>query len=231
MSTDITLLRDIPPGKPLRSFIALQDKPTMLRTSCVYQPAELPSFSLLFSPGTLPPTEKIDTDRNCILNIDMGGPTVSIEARIKAIPNDQTLEMTAFKTITSEQMRDFFRVDAITEVMVKPLNFNYFSDNKKDRTVRGQTIDISGSGILAIFQTPPEGKEPVTLEMTLPNSGQDKISAIAAPVRFQELDDGTSEIAYEFLEISDENQDSIIGCCLEIQRKLLQLKVRVKQQN
>ncbi len=200
----------------------------MLRINCVYQRRKLPFFSLLFSAGTLPPPERIDLSRNCILNIDRGGQTISIEANIKAIPNDQTLEMAAYKILTPEQMRDFFRVDAATEILVRPLQFDSSITSQEQLIQRGRTIDISGSGVLATFQSRPEEKAPVILEMTLPNRGQDKVSATATPVRIQELDDGSSEIAYEFLEISDEDQDTIIGCCLEIQRKLLQLKVKVK---
>ena len=48
-------------------------------------------------------------------------------------------------------------------------------------------------------------------------------------VRAQQLHDGRYEVAYHFDDISTEDRDKIIGCCLVIQRKMLCMKVKVKE--
>jgi hypothetical protein len=51
---------------------------------------------------------------------------------------------------------------------------------------------------------------------------------LAHQVRVQELHDGRFEVAYHFDDITIEDRDTIIGCCLVLQRKMLRLKIDVK---
>jgi len=228
MVSDADILKDIPEGKPLRIFLPHLGGPNMLRAQCVYRKTTPPHFSLLFKPGVLP-VDAINTKQACILNVDMGGPSISLEATIKNILPPQTLEMVVKKAVTHEQMRDFFRVDAVTRVISKSFHTELINGEKEPIAVQGQTVDISGSGILAIFDNKPPGDNLVHLEITIPTVEQETIRILAHQVRMMELDDGRFEVAYHFDDISEEDRDKIIGCCLVIQRKMLQMKVQVRE--
>jgi c-di-GMP-binding flagellar brake protein YcgR len=174
------------------------------------------------------PVEEIDIRKTCIVSIDMGGPTISLEAMIQKVANRQTLEMIVCKAISHEQMREFFRVDAVTSVISKSFHTELFSDTNEPWSIAGQTIDISGSGILAIFDEKPQADRQVRLEISTPSIEPDIIKVLAHQVRVQELHDGRFEVAYHFDDITIEDRDKIIGCCLVLQRKMLRLRIDVK---
>jgi c-di-GMP-binding flagellar brake protein YcgR len=157
----------------------------------------------------------------------MGGPTISLEAMIEQVVDRQTLQMVVRKGISHDQMREFFRVDAVTRVISKSFHTELFSDTNAPWSSEGQTIDISGSGILAIFDEKPQADHQVKLEIIIPTVEPDTIKVLAHQVRVQQLHDGRYEVAYHFDDITTEDRDKIIGCCLVIQRKMLRLKVQV----
>ena len=159
----------------------------------------------------------------------MGGPTVSLEAMIQKIANRQTLQMIVRKSISHEQMREFFRVDTVTKVISKSFHTELFNDKNEPWSSIGQTVDISGSGLLAIFEDKPQAEQQVKLEVTVPSVEKDTIKILAHQVRMQQLHDGRFEVAYHFDDITTEDRDIIIGCCLVIQRKMLRLKVKVNK--
>ncbi len=224
MTSDI--LKNIPKGKPVRIFLPLLNRQDRVRTHCLYQQTEPPRFSLIFKPGTLP-VDDIDATQPCIISIDMGGPTISLEAMIQKVANRQTLEMIVLKGISHEQMREFFRVDSVTCVISKSFHTELVSDTNPPWSTEGQTVDISGSGILAIFSEKPQADHPVRLEITIPTVTPETIKVLAHQVRLQQLHDGRYEVAYHFDDITPEDRDKIIGCCLVIQRKTLRLKVQL----
>ncbi|MEE4164640.1 MAG: PilZ domain-containing protein [Desulfocapsaceae bacterium] len=229
MASDVDILKDIPDAKPIRIFLPVKDSKERYRMQCVYQKTHSPHFNLLFQPGTLP-VDSIDTGEPCILNVDLGGPNLSIEAMVTAIPNSQTLEMIVKKSITYDQMREFFRVDATAHVISKSFQPAFFGKKDESWALQGRTIDISGSGILATFSEKPPMDEQVRLEITLPSSPSEVVKILAHPVRVVQIDDDQWDVAFHFDDISDEDRDKIIGCCLIIQRRLLRLKVQVRDQ-
>ncbi len=227
MTSDKQLLESIPDTKPVRVFLPILDKKERYRTTCVLEKASSGKFKLLFKPGTLP-SHAVDTSNTCIIIVDMGGPTHSIEARIQNIASPQILDMILEKTISHEQMREFFRVDATTGVISKSFHPEFFDNTGEPWSAKGKTIDISGSGILASFSEKPPADKQVKLEITLPTNEHEVISIFAHPVRIEEISDNNFEVAYHFDDIDAEDRDKIIGCCLIIQRKMLRLKVQVK---
>lgn len=227
MNTDLETLKVIPNGKPMRVFLPLKDISERIRAQCLYQETTPPRFSIVFQPGTLP-KEYLDLNQSCIISVDMGGPNVSLEARINKIINPQTLELSLHRTISHEQMREFFRVDAITKVISSSFQAGFPGRDGKDWAVQGQTVDISGSGILAIFKEKVPEETQIRLTISIPLPSPESIEVLAHPVRSQQLGDGRYEIAFHFDDISTEDRDKIIGCCLTIQRKMLRLKVQVK---
>ena len=226
MSNETDILQNIPDSKPVRIFIPLLNNPDRFKAQCVYQQSVAPKFTLIFKPGVLP-TDDIDTNKSAIINVDMGGPTISLEANIVEISNSQTLEMLIQKSISHEQMREFFRVDAVTDVISNAFETAVLAD-KEQESVAGKTVDISGSGILAIFESMPPQTKHIQLEISLPGEDIETIKIFAHQVRIQKLHDGRFEAAYHFDDISVENRDAIIGTCLVLQRKMLRLKVQVR---
>ena len=227
MTFDIRTLESIPNGKPVRIFLPLNKGPELYRAHCVYQKSDPPGLNLLFELGVLP-VEDISLSRASIISIDMGGPTVSLEAMIQKIENPQTLQMIVQKSITHDEMREFFRVDATAKIISKSFQTELFEDENEAWSIEGKTIDISGNGVLAFFPEEPPADKQVRLEITIPLVKPETITLLAHQVRAVKLSDERFEAAYHFDDISVEDRDKIIGCCLLIQRKLLRLKVQVK---
>jgi len=226
MSTDPNILETISNGKAVRIFLPLLDRKERVRAHCVCRDINPPKFSLIFKPGLLP-LDDIDTRQPCIVSIDMGGPTLSLEAMIQEIVNPQTLQMILQKSISHKQMREFFRIDAVTRVISSSFHTQFVNQNSEPWSMQGETIDLSGSGILAIFPKPPPSEKQVQLEIYIPSAEPEMIKVIAHQVRVQQQNDGRYEVAYHFDDIAVEDRDKIIGCCLVLQRKLLRLKVQV----
>lgn len=220
-------LESLPDGKPVRIFLPLKDSPEMLRATCLYQKTSPPNFLLAFEPGMLPAKE-LDISQPSIINVDFGGPAMSLEAMITEVTPPQTLSMQLKRYFNHEQSREFFRVDATTPLTVHSFHPFTLQQPKPPWSVTGYTLDISGSGTLAILEEEPKEDGQVILKISLPYPEEGEIEALAHPMRTKELGDGRFQVAYRFDKISEEDQDRIIGYCLVIQRKLLRLKVQVK---
>jgi len=219
-------LTKISDEKPVRLFLPIIDADDRLVIQCVLKKTQTTHFQLLFKHGSLP-VNKIDKGTSCLINIDLGGKSVSIESKILEIINNQTLEMVLQKTITHEQMREYFRVDCTIPIILSsmiPEEFNSSHDNWK---IPGTTVDLSGAGLRASFATEPPKNTQVRLELALPTTETTIIKTLASPVRISQLTDKLWDAAYQFDQIEDEDQDAIIGCCLGEQRRLLRLKVKV----
>ena len=167
MSPNSNALQNIPNGKPVRIFLPLQNGPDRIRAQGVYQATSPPRFSLLFKPGILP-IDHIDARKSCIVTIDMGGPTISLEAMIENVANPQTLQMIVQKSISHKQMREFFRVDAVTRVICSSFHTQFTDQDSQPWSLQGQTMDFSGAGILASFSEEPPADKQVHLEITVP---------------------------------------------------------------
>lgn len=227
MTPDTAIIESIADDKPVRVFLPVIGGKERYRAHCIYQKTLPPNFNLLFSPGALP-AELIDTQQTAVISVDMGGPNLSLEAKIKAISGEQTLEMIAVKSISHNQMRDFFRVDAAAAVISRSFQSEVTDEPGEPWSLAGSSVDISGSGLLATFPQEPPAEKQIRLEITLPCHSTDTISVLAHPVRTQKVSDARYEVAYQFDDISTEDRDKIIGCCLVLQRRLLRLKVQVK---
>jgi hypothetical protein len=227
MSANPDILQNIPKDKPVRIFLPLLNRHDRVRAQGLYQRTESPNFSIVFKPGLLP-VDEIDLAQPCIVSIDMGGPAISLEAMIQSVVNRQTLRMIVRKSISHEQMREFFRVDAVTKVISRSFHTELFNGNNEPWAIKGQTVDISGSGILAQFDEEPRTDQQVRLEITIPSIEPETIKVLAHQVRAQQLQDGRYEVAFHFDDITTGDRDKIIGCCLMLQRQMLRLKVNVR---
>lgn len=230
MTIETDFINKIPNAKPVRIFLPLQGADKRYRAQCIFQKSSAPRFTLLFEPGALPVSD-LDTQSTCIINLDMAGQSVSLEAMIEQVVNDQTLEMRAQKAISHEQMREYFRVDHATPVMVSSLLPEGFGDPEEHWQISGTTIDISGSGLLAIFHVRPPADKLVRVQLPLHDGHTDSlITFLARLVRISEVEENSYVVAYHYEDINDEDRDRIVGRCLITQRRLLRLKVQIKDQ-
>ena len=220
---DTAALTKIPDLKPVRVYLPIKNNNQRYRTQAVYKSISPPRFELRFQPGILP-LDNLDRQKNCLVNVDFGGPNISMKASIGSV-SPQTLGMKAEELVSHAQMREFFRVDAVTEIISKSFQPEFFGSQGRTWALNGKTIDISGNGILAAFSEKPPGDDLVRLEISLPESGGEIIKLLARQVRSQKIDEHQWETAFHFQDISSEDRDRIIGCCLEIQRRLLRLTV------
>lgn len=227
MANTIDLITNIPDSKPVRIFLPLKNASERFRVHGIYKKTAPPQFTLHFKPGALP-MEAINIEETCIVSIDMGGPNLSLEAKIKEVNNSQEFLMILEKSFSHEQMREFFRVDTVTSVIGKAFQPSLRPGDGNDWLIQGKTIDISGSGILASFPEPPPTDKLIRLELTLPTEPPETIKILAHHVRTIKVSEDQYDAAYHFEDILSEDRDRIIGCCLQIQRKLLRLKVQVK---
>lgn len=220
---DIDILKKIPDQKPVRIYLPVKNNSQRYRTQAIYKTLTSPHFELHFQPGILP-LESIDIHNFCFLNVDFGGPNISMKASITSA-SPQILRMKAEKLISHEQMREFFRVDTVTDIISKSFHPEFFANKGQFWAIRGKTIDISGNGILATFSEEVPEADIVRLEISLPCEEYEPVNVLAEPIRSSQVDKNQWEIAYHFKDISSEDRDRIVGCCLEIQRRLLRLKV------
>ena len=225
MTSEMVALNNIPDNKPVRIYLPIKNHRQRYRTQALYKYVAKSDFELLFQPGTLP-VEHLDLSEACLINVDFGGPNVSMQAVISST-SKQILKMNAKKMISHDQMRDFFRVDAVSEVISKSFQPEFFGSEGTDWVLRGTTIDISGNGILATFSEKPPEEEPVRLELTLPSSNPAMVKLLAKPIRTDKVDESHWEVAYHFKDISVEDRDRIMGCCFEIQRRFLRFNVDI----
>ncbi len=227
MDTDI--LEKFPDQKPVRVFLPIEDEKERTRVQAVFKRGEEGRFRLLFAPGELP--EHIDVMREAIIGVDLGGPSLSIEAKIRGVDdNEQGLDMVLIHSVSHEQSREFFRVDATTHIVSRP----FAGSDDEQWELSGESIDISGSGVLAVFDREvPEAKF-ISLQLTLPTEDEktgknDVVEVVAHQVRSQRRDDGRYQVAFHYDDVSEEDRDKIIGSCFILQRKMLRLRVRVKE--
>jgi len=218
-------LSAIPNRKPVRVYLPIKDINQRYRTQAVYASISPPLFELRFKPGALP-LKDLDTNGNCLVNVDFGGPSLSMGGTIISA-SEQVLSCRAEKLISHDQMREFFRVDTVTDVISKSFQSEFFSSSGKSWTMAGTTIDISGNGLLACFTEQPPTDELVRLELSLPVDHQETITAVAKTIRVVESGRNQWDVAFHFQDLSEEDRDRIIGCCLEIQRRLLRLNTEL----
>jgi len=132
------------------------------------------------------------------------------------------------KTISHEQMREYFRVDCTLPIIISSIIPESFGTPDDHWKISGTTADLSGSGLRASFTEEPPANTQVRLELALPTTETTIVKTLASPVRISQLTEKLWDAAYQFDAIEDEDQDAIIGCCLVEQRRMLRLKVKVK---
>lgn len=162
---------------------------------------------------------------DCNLAVEHNGKTVNLIARLDSIVGDRRLHLTARAPVSPESLREYFRVSINT-----PVEASYIANIKeiKGRTWKlvGTTIDLSGSGILAVFDQKPPSNHRIQLVITAPEDAP-PIVCLANVVRTYRIRKNRYQVAFHFETISTKTRDQIISCCLHEQRRQLRENARV----
>ncbi len=193
----------------------------ILRLNCIYKDSDAPEFFLVFPPRKLP--ADIDTNKFCPISIKIGEKALTLSAKIISIIGDRTLELLAKDTVEPESLREYFRVDTRVSIVA---NYNQESLDGENHswTLQGQTLDISGSGILTIFPEEPPTKNKIELQLSM-NDGEDVACCTGHVVRTKRLRRGRYQVAFHFDTMKPKERDAIISFCLREQRNRLRDKV------
>ena len=219
-SAIVHLLKSIPDNQSATITFSTTTGQTV-RLDCIYKEGIAPPrFFLVFPKGTL--QKEINMSQQCLISIhsnDEDTVPPSFNARIEEGINDHTLELTATKNVDPTALRDFFRVPLFT-----PVTLTVEQDSNKDSApqwlLKGETLDLSGSGALTLFDEEiQEGKQlQITLDLPSP---QASVSFQGHVVRAQRVRRGRWQISLRFDNIANKLRDIIISNCLYEQRKQL----------
>lgn len=218
---------NIKEGKAVRAAMPLLGVSEKERLNCFYGKAVPPAFTLSFPNGTLA-IDQVDTSRTCMVVIEFAEQTVSVSADISKIIDEQTLELTAQETVNHSQARSYFRVDTNTKISASPITPEQTAEEGASWNLLGDTIDLSGSGLLCSFSEPIEKGKKLRIELTLPIRGMEVIDATGHVVRCRKLEENLYHVALHFDSIDSESQDKIMACCFELQRRNLRMRVQVR---
>ncbi len=195
------------------------------RLNCIFKKTDAPSFSLVFAPNALS-SVTIEDETNCRLIVKHGDSAINLNIRIDAVKNDRTMECTALESISPESMREYFRV-----MISAPIRAAYKPGPReiknKSWQLSGNTIDLSGGGVLALFSEKPANTNRIQLEIDLPDQ-QTPVVCTAKVVRTYRLRKKRFQVAFNITEIEGKARDIIISSCLQEQRRQLRNKVRVE---
>jgi hypothetical protein len=166
--------------------------------------------------------DKIDRAEKCLLYIDVVGATITLITAIDAIENNTLLKLTNLESVSHEQKREFFRIDAQMAVDARKL-----PPPPEDGTCSGVSINISGNGILVSLPEPLTVDRKVKLRISLPDPVATDIECIGRVVRSEKRKRDRYRVAFNLTTIGEEDQDKIVSFCLAQQRKHIRLGVQV----
>lgn len=212
--------------KAVRVTLPLSNSVPKERIHCIYGAATPPTFFLFFQEGVLPPT--LDDSKSCLVTVDLGGQARSVTANITAVTDEQTLQLEAVQVINHEQARNYFRVDANAPIIATPVNPLKNVTEQDSWHIEGETIDLSGSGVLCAFSQPLEQGKKVRINLTLPTGLMHTVESIGHVVRCEKIEEAMYHVGFHFDILASEDRDKIMASCFELQRKHLRMKVQVK---
>jgi hypothetical protein len=223
-SSIITVIKKLEDSEYAKVRLGFENSETAY-FDCIYKESEAPSFFLVFPPGTIPDDIIIKDQCSVLIHKRQDEKPIVVSAKIEARRGERTLELTASEIIDPVSLREYFRVFYRT-----PITASYRPPGD-DLTIelwdmQGTIVDLSASGVLAIFPDEFEHNENVSLQFQL--IGEERtIKCIAHSVRTRYIRKSRVQIALSFDKISSADQDAIVTECMREQRK--QLRTRTQE--
>lgn len=193
---------------------------------CHFQkdPENIPHFFLLFPPDKL--LTNIDFEAEHLLAVFQEDKYLNLNTKIIEQTDEQTLHLRANGLLDPASLREFFRINTATEITASYKT----SSNEKVQTswtIHGQTLDLSGSGTLALFGGKPRHSDNIILEIRIPNINT-TVNAVGHIVHKKQLRNKRWLVAIHFDTISSKHRDTIITYLLSEQRRQLRQNIRTK---
>ncbi|MGD9949435.1 MAG: PilZ domain-containing protein [Desulfobulbus sp.] len=184
------------------------------------------AIELVFPPNSWE-ENNLPLGANCNLTIDQQGQAVNLIARLDEVTGDRRLQFTAMEPVSPDVLREYFRV-----LVNMPIEASYIAGlrevNAKTWKMIGTTIDLSGSGVLAVFAEKPSTLHNIQLVMTMPGD-EPSIVCLADVIRTYRLRKNRYQVAFHFEVISSKTRDQIISCCFQEQRRQLRENIQTKE--
>jgi len=200
-----------------------QDDGGYIQLNCQLRGVNPPRLTLFFPPHRLP--KDIDMSRPCLLSIDTNDDeqplvvTVVITNRI----DPRTLEATVQRRIDPATLRAFFRVNVTLPIRLSPLDC---APDEEAWSLSGHTLDLSGSGTLALFPADCPASDNIAIEIT-PDPAKKPVRCFGHVVFRRRLHGGRFQMALHFDDIHNKAQTAFIAICLNEQRQQLRENVRI----
>ena len=189
---------------------------------CIYKESEAPSFFLVFPPGSIP--DNLDVQEYCSVSINKQHSPIVISAKIQTLRGDRTLELLATEIVDPASLREYFRVFYQTPITAshRPASNESIKGLWK---VEGTTVDLSASGVLAIFPEEFQDREHIFLEFSLIGTNR-TIQCLSHVVRIHHIRKSRCQIALRFDQIPPRDQDAIVTECMSTQRRQLRKRMQ-----
>ncbi|WP_136807847.1 PilZ domain-containing protein [Desulfosediminicola flagellatus] len=195
-----------------------------IHLDCIYKESIAPNFFVVFPPGKIP--ENLDPKKACAISFhDDNKESPALNAKITDITNDRTIELTGTTTIDPSSLREYFRVDFRTRISI---SFESRAKTSKAHSwsIIGQTLDLSGSGVLSLFNEKPRNNHSIFIEIALTHPVKN-ILCIGHVVRIRRLRRGNYQVAIHFDNLTQKNRDALITNCFWEQRRQLRERIQI----
>ena len=183
------------------------------------------AIELVFPPNSWE-QENLSLGANCNLAVEHQGESLNLIARLDKVSDARRLLFTAREPVSPESLRDYFRVLLNTEIEA-----SYIAGprevNAKTWKMLGTTIDLSGSGVLAVFAEKPSTRHNIQLVITMPGD-EPSVVCLAEIVRTYRLRKNRYQVAFHFEVISQKARDQVISICFQEQRRQLRENVQTE---
>lgn len=220
----MTVLNYLTNYKIVRILLPLRQGEQMTR-ECVAHVISSPFFEVTFLEGQLP-LAQLARDGTCQLFFEADGRSHSVTARIEEVADGNRLRLQAIEFAGFTQKREYFRVD--TELA---LNWRRLKDCQfAPRTPFRGPVNLSGGGIYFSVQKEIQLKEKLALELFLGSEFGGYAGAIGQVVRLIPSSQQRLGLGIQFVEIKPPERDKVISFCMAEQRRMLQTRVRILDQ-
>ena len=182
-----------------------------------------PTIELVFPPDSWEES-KLSLGADCNLEVEHEGQAINLIARLDKVSGNRRLQFTAREPVSPETLREYFRV-----LINLPIEASYVAGPRevKAKTWKmvGTTIDLSGSGVLAVFAERPPSTHNIQLVISMPEN-EPSVVCLADMIRTYRLRKNRYQVAFHFEVISSKTRDQIISCCLQEQRRQLRENIQ-----
>lgn len=220
----MTVLNYLTNYKIVRILLPVEDGEPLAR-ECVAHVTSAPFFETVFLAGQLP-LGQMHRHGDIHLYFEADGRSHSVIGRLEQVVDENRLLLQAVEFTKIVQKREYFRVDT-----VMALNWRRIHDGKFARRTpfHGQ-VNLSGGGIYFSVEEEMHLNEKLALELFLGTDFGGYAGAIGQVVRLTPAGRGRTGLGIQFVEIEAPERDKIISFCLYEQRRLLQTRVRILDQ-